>query len=866
MLCRCPRPNFRLASGGGRAFCRQVLAGPKLQEKLLGRASWDTPPEAAWLAWLRAAQGATWHVPTSALVECAEHLSRSGCRDYGLLRELGDQLSRRVEAESGSGPSLGPPTTSEAVRLLRAFAGAACRHRRLLAALSSHVLALPAVASAAAIAPIRRREDPSLAYIAELRSIELVGLIVACGQLQSLPELAEAAIEELSSRSAVPPSASNELGVSRQLALYVQVVHACTRLDLLLEDHSRFWTTIWRYCRDRILQAESPALAGRGEVTVFAASVALQRWQSAICLARATVPCESLRAEPMDLAVWLGSLAVILGLSGDPGESLLPLGAAVLQEALAVFAVTGRTSLDSQSFRRQLLTFALVARPMALPTPCLGSLSDLLTEFEDSSVSHDQKNIHRNAKSRLQQEVLQSLLVVLYTGCSVRGRKWERPAVAVEEPCLTYSLDLVVWPRHEGNEVGQTHVGSDSAVAKPAARKPVKGWSAELRVAFARSCTAFCAADAVSRLKTDKVIGDTCDPEEAADLVKQGWWEAAKELVLASHSSSDASRKASLERVVRREVTALKQRADELLLALSPQDSSRIGQVTCATQWAQNSSAVFLSVKFAHRWSSPGALKVQDEQIGVTDCCFNFSATGDHSQLKKRYALDLHLFDEVRQDRWSWSLASAGRMTVEILKKTPAIWPRLHHSKSKPAHLNLGVWDSMRDRWADDIAKLAKATKAEKSKQDAETVQEASEEDMHEEGQRKCADSKLSPFLRKGDVRRLCSEYWPPKMDTQRMGKSFTWLVLFHSPRAMDCKQMGEECTRVRERWNAVGKKVPEVSALTQVGAVDCDSNADWCKKLDVGNLPFVRRYRAGKRKTYYGEWDIDSIMKFLNE
>mmetsp|Transcript_74027 Transcript_74027/g.149756 ORF Transcript_74027/g.149756 Transcript_74027/m.149756 type:complete len:81 (+) Transcript_74027:211-453(+) len=33
-----------------------------------------------------------------------------------------------------------------------------------------------------------------------------------------------------------------------------------------------------------------------------------------------------------------------------------------------------------------------------------------------------------------------------------------------------------------------------------------------------------------------------------------------------------------------------------------------------------------------------------------------------------------------------------------------------------------------------------------------------------------------------------------------------------------------------------------------------------------VGNLPFVRRYRKGKKKTYYGEWDIDSVMQVVTE
>ncbi|CAJ1351888.1 unnamed protein product [Effrenium voratum] len=363
-------------------------------------------------------------------------------------------------------------------------------------------------------------------------------------------------------------------------------------------------------------------------------------------------------------------------------------------------------------------------------------------------------------------------------------------------------------------------------------------------------------SEALALLKADKALAG--NPEEAAGLIQKGWWSLSREFVLASHGSANFG---ALERVIRKEVTQMKQSADDLLLALSPQDDSRIGVVRCASQWAQNSSAVFLSIKFAHRWSSPGALKVQDEKIEVSPCCFNFSATGDHSQLRKRYALDFHFFAEVDPDHWSWQLASAGRMTAEIRKRESGNWPRLLQAKSKPG--NLQLWDSMQERWKSELKEFDRQKKASSKEADSAEGVEAAEEEQHSSGRRKCVDSRASPFSSAGNVARLCDSYWPPRMDTRQKGKSATWLVLFHSPQEMKCYDRGDECQRVKDRWEAVAKKVEQVSEAL-VGAVDCDRHADFCKLEKVGNLPFVRRYRKGKRKTYYGEWDIDSIMQIV--
>lgn len=108
------------------------------------------------------------------------------------------------------------------------------------------------------------------------------------------------------------------------------------------------------------------------------------------------------------------------------------------------------------------------------------------------------------------------------------------------------------------------------------------------------------------------------------------------------------------------------------------------------------------------------------------------------------------------------------------------------------------------------------------------------------------------------------------RMDTQKQGKSATWLVLFHSPFAaetlsssvwwiwwifefqlpwapatlrqdMKCYDRGDECQKVRDRWEAVGKKaIPKKFAhvcafLWCVQCVTCQCSCfflSWIDKL----------------------------------
>lgn len=207
---------------------------------------------------------------------------------------------------------------------------------------------------------------------------------------------------------------------------------------------------------------------------------------------------------------------------------------------------------------------------------------------------------------------------------------------------------------------------------------------------------------ALQLLQRTKDVTMECNSEDLSWLISHSWWKAAQLLVLASHENAHRDTQQLMASVVRRETSTIRANADSLLQALIVQ--KQVGVVKCAFQWSQNRSAIFLSVKFAHRWSSPGALVVQDEEVRVTDCCFRFSADGSHSGLKKRYTLDLSFLEQVDPTRWSWQFASAGRLTVVVGKKQEGKWPRLLKGNDKPK--NMAEWVEMNEKYASDLIKV----------------------------------------------------------------------------------------------------------------------------------------------------------------
>eukprot|EP00747_Dinoflagellata_sp_TGD_P167491 gnl/TRDRNA2_/TRDRNA2_191987_c0_seq1.p1 gnl/TRDRNA2_/TRDRNA2_191987_c0~~gnl/TRDRNA2_/TRDRNA2_191987_c0_seq1.p1 ORF type:complete len:411 (-),score=78.78 gnl/TRDRNA2_/TRDRNA2_191987_c0_seq1:130-1362(-) len=221
--------------------------------------------------------------------------------------------------------------------------------------------------------------------------------------------------------------------------------------------------------------------------------------------------------------------------------------------------------------------------------------------------------------------------------------------------------------------------------------------------------------------------------------VSRSWWPAARQVVALAHargSSKPGAGKAAapgetgiavLHNAVTKLVKTLKASADELdvFAASTYRDQTKGGTyaadaVHCALQWAQNATHVFLAVKYARRWSAPsGFVEESDLRVNTTSCCFHLEGSGHHSEIHKRYLVNVTFFEDVRPEGSTWAAAAAGRMTATFPKATEKHWPRLTMSKNKTAH-PISKWVDMQERWdklkAKPEAPPKTAEKAEKAK------------------------------------------------------------------------------------------------------------------------------------------------------
>ncbi|CAE7236255.1 unnamed protein product [Symbiodinium microadriaticum] len=203
----------------------------------------------------------------------------------------------------------------------------------------------------------------------------------------------------------------------------LQTVHATVRLLLLPSADSRFWTDIFSPC----LAWALTVFRGRDLVTTLAACVAFQRFHAAQRIAAAL--CAEPTTAKRDICVWAGSLAVLAGFRHLRGR-LLEASTATFAEACTAYA-----GCLEESEARQLLTFAFAAglQGVCVMYPRLDELTDAI------QVEHPKSA--RQTKSRMHEEVLQSLLIVVSGPASPLVC---RPSVSAEESCVIYSIDIAV--------------------------------------------------------------------------------------------------------------------------------------------------------------------------------------------------------------------------------------------------------------------------------------------------------------------------------------------------------------------------------------------------------------------------------------
>eukprot|EP00746_Dinoflagellata_sp_MGD_P000242 gnl/MRDRNA2_/MRDRNA2_100435_c0_seq1.p1 gnl/MRDRNA2_/MRDRNA2_100435_c0~~gnl/MRDRNA2_/MRDRNA2_100435_c0_seq1.p1 ORF type:complete len:422 (+),score=116.41 gnl/MRDRNA2_/MRDRNA2_100435_c0_seq1:101-1366(+) len=379
--------------------------------------------------------------------------------------------------------------------------------------------------------------------------------------------------------------------------------------------------------------------------------------------------------------------------------------------------------------------------------------------------------------------------------------------------------------------------------------------------------------DVITAIKTPGFVVSSAAAEDVESFIHRGWHDAVRELIQVGHSSSDADASVGVAAHVRAAVTSEKNRLDDLVRILD-KNYGKAAEVTPASQWAQNSTHVFMQVKFAQRWNAPGALEISNNTMEFTDCCMDFEAYGEHSMILRRYSLSLKFLEKIVPKESSWHLAAAGRMTITMKKAKVANWGQLVHPSTE-APKNLGTWRDMRDRWTQDLEKLVPTGGKEKPKEkkkDGKTKTKSKkkaakdEDEEDEEALEKEVDT--IGECDKGafggsSVAELCDKAWKV---VSNPGLSRKWLIAFYNGEAVGEQQAMKELLPV---WKRLAEVFPSTEKSGKVGAVDCSGveGKAHCKRLGVKekDLPQIRRYANGGEGKVWGKdvSDLESLMEF---
>eukprot|EP00933_Yihiella_yeosuensis_P018002 TRINITY_DN14950_c0_g2_i3.p1 TRINITY_DN14950_c0_g2~~TRINITY_DN14950_c0_g2_i3.p1 ORF type:complete len:449 (-),score=115.59 TRINITY_DN14950_c0_g2_i3:197-1420(-) len=371
-----------------------------------------------------------------------------------------------------------------------------------------------------------------------------------------------------------------------------------------------------------------------------------------------------------------------------------------------------------------------------------------------------------------------------------------------------------------------------------------------------------------AREKVAKADAASVTAADVQELVSRGFHEDVRQLVELSHKGTqeDSQRVAAQ---VRQAVTEEKHRLDNLIRALD-RNYGKAVDVSPAAQWAQNSSHIFIAVKFAQRWNAPGALEVENATVDMSDCCLNFTAYGEHSLIKRRYHLSWEMNLPILPKASSWHMAAAGRMTVTMAKVKNEVWKSLLKGT---APKNLGVWRDMQETWRADIEGTQESKKEGKEKPKKETTkgkkkkakkeEEEDDDDAIDREEELLSRCDKATYAGSG-VKEVCEKAFPGVVKRPAV-KGRSWVVQLYSGDGDGDTTAARNLIGV---WKRLADVLPTVQSKARVAAMDCSKMKDLCSEL-LGVpeaswkkvLPKIMRFREGYKPDAY-EQGLDSSLE----
>ena len=173
-------------------------------------------------------------------------------------------------------------------------------------------------------------------------------------------------------------------------------------------------------------------------------------------------------------------------------------------------------------------------------------------------------------------------------------------------------------------------------------------------------------------------------------------------------------------------ITKIKNKYDEIL-----SEYDKIGKdvliASPAFQWAQSMDSIFIEVKFASRFDSPGCVEVNG--IHFTHSKEGLVLKGECSieEHIMKYELDLKLLNSVDEEYEETKEISGGKFQITLKKKVAKYWERLLKDENAKID-NMKIWFEMKSKYEDELKEYEKNENEDKEKSFEEIERELKEE------------------------------------------------------------------------------------------------------------------------------------------
>ena len=125
-----------------------------------------------------------------------------------------------------------------------------------------------------------------------------------------------------------------------------------------------------------------------------------------------------------------------------------------------------------------------------------------------------------------------------------------------------------------------------------------------------------------------------------------------------------------------------------------------------ASRWAQNLDEVFIEIKFAHKYDSPGCLEIKNLKVEIKEKSVKlvgYCVLGD-VPIKMNYYIET--YEKINPKESRHFVSSVGRYQFNLKKKKANnYWKQLLDSKMS-VPVNMKIWFEMKEKYQDQIAKF----------------------------------------------------------------------------------------------------------------------------------------------------------------